>query len=48
LDEADEEKVVLSLIERFHHVLIQGHGIPPQIISSFLDAFPKFSCFFQQ
>ncbi|KAL9352190.1 hypothetical protein Peur_054870 [Populus x canadensis] len=48
LDEADEEKVVLSLIERFHHVLIQGHVIPPQIISSFLDAFPKFSCFFQQ
>ncbi|KAJ6891524.1 hypothetical protein NC651_024890 [Populus alba x Populus x berolinensis] len=48
LDEADEEKVLLSLIERFHHVLIQGHGIPPQIISNFLDAFPKFSCFFQQ
>ncbi|KAJ6312263.1 hypothetical protein OIU77_013910 [Salix suchowensis] len=48
LQEADEEKVVLSLIERFRHVLIQGHGIPTQIISSFLNAFPKFSCFFQQ
>ncbi|CAK7326263.1 unnamed protein product [Dovyalis caffra] len=41
LDEVDEEKVVLSLIERFHHVLIQGHDIPSHVSNKLIDALCK-------
>lgn len=47
LEEADEQRVVLSLIERFHSLLIQGQALPSQIISSFLNAFPECNIFFQ-
>ncbi|CAJ2650143.1 importin beta-like SAD2 homolog [Trifolium pratense] len=46
--EVDEQKVVLSLIEKYHHVLIQGQGLPSQLITSFLNAFPSCGLYFQQ
>ncbi|CAK8563851.1 unnamed protein product [Lathyrus sativus] len=46
--DVDEQKVVLSLIDKYHHVLIQGQGMPSQLITSFLDAFPEHGLYFQQ
>jgi hypothetical protein len=46
--DVDEQKVVLSLIEKYHHVLIQGQGLPSQLITGFLNAFPGCGLYFQQ
>lgn len=48
LEVVDQERVVLSLIEKYHSVLIQGQVLPLQLISSFLNIFPGYSVFFQQ
>ncbi|KAF8401236.1 hypothetical protein HHK36_012168 [Tetracentron sinense] len=47
LDDFDLQRDVLSLIERHHVVLIQGQTLPPQLITGFLNIFPKYSLFFQ-
>ncbi|BBG94282.1 ARM repeat superfamily protein [Prunus dulcis] len=41
LEEIDLQRVVSSLLERYHPIVIQGKAFPPQLISSFLDAFPQ-------
>ncbi|KAK2358448.1 ARM repeat superfamily protein [Trifolium repens] len=46
--DVDEQKIVLSLIEKYHHVLIQGQGLPSQLITGFLNAFPGCGLYFQQ
>lgn len=46
--DVDEQKIVLSLIDKYHHVLIQGQGLPSQLITSFLNAFPEHGLYFQQ
>jgi hypothetical protein len=46
--DVDEQKVVLSLIEKYHHVLIQGQSLPSQLITGFLNAFPGCGLYFQQ
>ncbi|GMY28006.1 importin beta-like SAD2 homolog isoform X1 [Fagus crenata] len=48
LEEVDQQRVVLSLIEKYHQLLIQGQALPLQLISSFLNAYPECSLFFQQ
>jgi hypothetical protein len=48
LEEVDHQRVVLSLIEKYHQLLIQGQALPLQLISSFLNAYPECSLFFQQ
>lgn len=48
LNEVDQQSIVLSLIERYHQVLTQGQSVPPQVISSFLDAFPECNVYFRQ
>lgn len=47
LEEVDERKVVLSLIEKYHHALIQGQALPLELISRFLNAYPECSLYFQ-
>ncbi|BFG14847.1 hypothetical protein CerSpe_011210 [Prunus speciosa] len=47
LEEIDLQRVVSSLLERYHPIVIQGQAFPPQLISSFLDAFPQCRSFFQ-
>ncbi|KAL5537366.1 hypothetical protein UlMin_045412 [Ulmus minor] len=41
LEEVDPRVVVLSLIERYHGILIRGQAIQPQLLSRFLEAFPE-------
>ncbi|CAL5346787.1 unnamed protein product [Camellia sinensis] len=48
LEEVDQESVVLSLIKRYHQVLLHGQSLPPQVISSFLNTFPECNFYFQQ
>ncbi|KAJ7955304.1 Importin beta-like SAD2-like protein [Quillaja saponaria] len=48
LIDVDQRRVVLSLIEKYHHVLIPKRAISSQLILNFLDAFPECSLFFQQ
>ncbi|XP_022760760.1 importin beta-like SAD2 isoform X4 [Durio zibethinus] len=48
LEQVDEQRIVLSLIGRYHHVLIQGQALSTRLISSFINAFPDSSSFFQQ
>ncbi|XP_062143385.1 importin beta-like SAD2 homolog isoform X2 [Alnus glutinosa] len=48
LEEVDQRRVVLSLIEKYHHVLIQGQALSLQVISRFLNAYPECSLYFQQ
>ncbi|KAL6952985.1 hypothetical protein U1Q18_041395 [Sarracenia purpurea var. burkii] len=46
LEEFDEQSAVLSLIKRYHQVLLQGQSFPPQVISNFLNTFPEFKLYF--
>lgn len=48
LEEIDQKSIVLSLIQRYHQVLIRGQSLPPPIVSTFLNSFPEYSSFFQQ
>ncbi|KAJ1403033.1 Importin-beta, N-terminal domain [Sesbania bispinosa] len=48
LHDVDEQKVVLSLIDKYHHVLIQGHSLPSELVVNFLNAFPGYGLHFQQ
>ncbi|XWS53459.1 hypothetical protein CRYUN_Cryun10bG0003300 [Craigia yunnanensis] len=48
LEEVDQQGIVLSLIGRYHHLLIQGQSLSSQLVSSFINAFPDCSSFFQQ
>ncbi|XP_010270925.1 PREDICTED: importin beta-like SAD2 homolog isoform X1 [Nelumbo nucifera] len=47
LGEVDQQRVVLTLIERNHHVFVQGKTLPPQLIRGFLNTFPEYASFFQ-
>ncbi|XP_058076603.1 uncharacterized protein LOC131225158 isoform X2 [Magnolia sinica] len=47
LDEVDEQRAVYSLIERYHHVLIQRQTLPSHLITRFINTFPKYGSFFQ-
>ncbi|XP_004508096.1 uncharacterized protein [Cicer arietinum] len=44
----DEQKVVLSLIDKYRHVLIQEQDFPSQLITNFLNAFPEYGLYFHQ
>ncbi|KAF7145239.1 hypothetical protein RHSIM_Rhsim04G0246500 [Rhododendron simsii] len=48
LEEVDQQGIVISLITRYHQVLIQGQSLPPQVIASFLNTFPECNLVFQQ
>ncbi|KAL4273520.1 hypothetical protein GQ457_13G023310 [Hibiscus cannabinus] len=48
LEEVDEEKMVVSLIGRYHQVLIKGQALSTQLVSSFINAFPDSNPFFHQ
>ncbi|CAK9174135.1 unnamed protein product [Ilex paraguariensis] len=48
LEEVDQQRTVLSLIERYRQVLIHGQSLPLELISSFLNTFPQCSAYFQQ
>ncbi|KAM0046778.1 putative armadillo-like helical protein [Helianthus debilis subsp. tardiflorus] len=47
LDEIDALNIVLLLIEKHHQILLQGPKMP-QLVSSFVDAFPESAIFFKQ
>ncbi|XP_059280861.1 importin beta-like SAD2 homolog isoform X2 [Lycium ferocissimum] len=47
LEDVDLESTVLLVIERYHQVLLQLQ-LPPELISSFLEAFPECKLYFQQ
>ncbi|XP_077240476.1 ARM repeat superfamily protein isoform X2 [Tasmannia lanceolata] len=47
LDEVDQERAALSLIERYHQVLVHGQVLPPQLITGFINTFPLYGSFFQ-
>ncbi|GAY35579.1 hypothetical protein CUMW_017160 [Citrus unshiu] len=46
LDEVDQLKVVASLIERYHNVIMQGQTLSSQLISKFLKAYPQLTYLF--
>ncbi|KAH9766423.1 Importin N-terminal domain-containing protein [Citrus sinensis] len=46
LDEVDQLKVVASLIERYHNVIMQGQPLSSQLISKFLKAYPQLTYLF--
>ncbi|MED6179892.1 hypothetical protein PIB30_004946 [Stylosanthes scabra] len=48
LADVDEQNIVLSLIDKYRHILIEGHGLPSNVIMNFLNAFPGCSSYFQQ
>lgn len=50
LEEVDVQRVVYSLIERYNHFLIQmqASALSPELVSSFLNAFPEYQLLFQQ
>ncbi|XAR56947.1 hypothetical protein NMG60_11024924 [Bertholletia excelsa] len=48
LEEVDEHGLVISLIQRYHKVLMQVLSFPPQVISNFLDTFPECKLYFEQ
>lgn len=48
LEEVDQQRIVISLIERFHHALVRGQALSPELVSNFINAFPNCSSFFQQ
>ncbi|XP_060197509.1 uncharacterized protein LOC132626607 isoform X2 [Lycium barbarum] len=47
LEDVDLESTMLLVIERYHQVLLQLQ-LPPELISSFLEAFPECKLYFQQ
>ncbi|XP_009804028.1 importin beta-like SAD2 homolog isoform X3 [Nicotiana sylvestris] len=47
LEDVDLESTVLSVIERHHQVLLRLQ-LPPELTSSFLEAFPECKLYFQQ
>ncbi|XP_059632005.1 importin beta-like SAD2 homolog [Cornus florida] len=48
LGEINQQSIVVSLIERYHQVLVQGQSLPPELISAFVNTFPECSLYFQQ
>ncbi|XP_019464240.1 PREDICTED: importin beta-like SAD2 homolog isoform X1 [Lupinus angustifolius] len=46
LNDVDEQKVVLSLIDKYHNVLIRGQALPSHLMVNFLNAFPDYGSFF--
>ncbi|PON93061.1 Coatomer beta subunit [Trema orientale] len=48
LEDIDLQRVVVSLFERYHRILIQGKTIRAELIASFLDAFPELNLYFQE
>ncbi|XP_027330151.1 importin beta-like SAD2 isoform X2 [Abrus precatorius] len=48
LIDVDEQKVVLSLMDRYHHVLMQGQFLSSELIMNFLNTFPGHGIYFQQ
>ncbi|KAI4344725.1 hypothetical protein L6164_011919 [Bauhinia variegata] len=48
LAEVDERRVLLSLIDKYQHVLIQGQVLPSNLMVNFLNAFPEFGLYFQR
>ncbi|KAK7388057.1 hypothetical protein VNO78_22860 [Psophocarpus tetragonolobus] len=48
LMDVDEQSVVLSLIDKYHRVLIRGLVLPSELVINFLNAFPSYNSYFQQ
>ncbi|KAK9136588.1 hypothetical protein Sjap_007182 [Stephania japonica] len=47
LDEVDEDRAVLSLIERYNQTLIIRNPLLPELVTAFLNAYPECSPFFR-
>ncbi|KAL3505566.1 hypothetical protein ACH5RR_030948 [Cinchona calisaya] len=47
-EEVDVQMVVVSLIERYHGILLQANAPPSETISDFLNSFPECKTYFQQ
>ncbi|KAK7264768.1 hypothetical protein RJT34_32378 [Clitoria ternatea] len=48
LVDVDEQKIVLSLVDKYHHVLIRGQVLPSELILNVLNTFPEYGVYFQQ
>ncbi|XP_028786891.1 importin beta-like SAD2 homolog isoform X2 [Neltuma alba] len=48
LIDIDEQKVVLSLIDKYSRVLINGRVLSSHVVVNFLNAFPEHGSYFQQ
>ncbi|KAF5191926.1 importin beta-like SAD2-like protein, partial [Thalictrum thalictroides] len=46
LDEFDQERAALSLIERYNHIFMKRQSLPPQLVTGFLNTFPEYSSLF--
>ena len=47
LEEVDQQRIIVSLIGRYHQALIQGQALSSQLVSNFINAFLNCSSFFQ-
>ncbi|XP_047169798.1 importin beta-like SAD2 isoform X1 [Vigna umbellata] len=48
LMDIDEQMVLSSLIDQYHHVLIRGLVLPSELVVNFLNAFPVYDSYFNQ
>ncbi|KAL9325705.1 hypothetical protein ACSQ67_006350 [Phaseolus vulgaris] len=48
LVDIDEQMVILSLIDKYHHVLVRGLILPSELVVNFLNAFPVYASYFNQ
>ncbi|RZC04328.1 Importin beta-like SAD2-like isoform B [Glycine soja] len=48
LVDVNEQNVLLSLIDKYHHVLIRGLVLPSELVMNFLNAFPGYGSYFLQ
>ncbi|KAL6008752.1 hypothetical protein ACLOJK_021978 [Asimina triloba] len=46
LDDVDPQRMVYSLIERYHHVLLQREKLPSPLVTGLINSFPEYSSFF--
>ncbi|KAL2338903.1 hypothetical protein Fmac_013349 [Flemingia macrophylla] len=47
LNDVDEQKILWSLIETYHHLLIRGPILPSELVKSFLNVFPGYESYFE-
>ncbi|KAK7348003.1 hypothetical protein VNO80_22551 [Phaseolus coccineus] len=48
LVDIDEQMVILSLIDKYHHVIVRGLILPSELVVNFLKAFPVYASYFNQ
>lgn len=42
LDEVDQQRAALSIIERCNPIFLKGHTLPPQLVTGFRNTFPEY------